>query len=260
MEKRIRIADYALNVQFIGSQQEIPNKPVLVYLHEALGSIPQWKSFPSKLCQSLELAGIVIERRGHGKSDPLNASRTKAYLHDYTFELKEILNELLPLNMPFILIGHSDGGTIALLFAKLFPKNLVAIITMAAHTFVEPETIAGIEPTVQAFEKGKLNGLFNIHGDKTVTLFYAWANTWKSDEFKEWDIRKEIENKQCKALVIQGTTDQFRTIKQVESITTSLKKATAILIPNCSHHPHLEKETEVIQLITEFIKPLLYTE
>ena len=257
MEKRIHIANYALNVLFIGNHQSNSNKPILVFLHEALGSIPQWKSFPTKLCQSVELAGMIIERRGHGKSDPLDAPRTNKYLHNYTYELKEVLNELLPLNQSFILVGHSDGGTIALLFATLFPKNLLALITMAAHTFVEPETIAGIEPTVQAYEQGKLIGLSRIHGDKTDTLFYAWANTWRSIDFISWDIRNEIGNHSIPTRVIQGTMDQFGTIKQVESITQHLKKATALLIPNCGHHPHLYKETEVIENITEFIQPLL---
>lgn len=255
MEKRIQLSKYALNVQFIGTEfSDESTKPVLIFLHEALGSIIQWKLFPLQLCQKTQLPGIVIERSGHGKSDPLQHPRTKNYLHEYTYELQEALRELLPLKKQIILVGHSDGGTIALLYGSLFPENLQKIIAIAAHTFVEPETLNGIPPTVTAYENGKLDGLKRIHGDKTDTLFYAWANTWRSDEFYDWDIRKEITAVQCPVLAVQGQNDQYGTALQLESILEAIPTAQLALLHDCAHHPHLEKQAEVVDLIAGFLK------
>ncbi|MES2555106.1 MAG: alpha/beta hydrolase [Bacteroidota bacterium] len=254
MEKRIQLSNYALNVQFIGTEfSDETAKPVLVFLHEALGSIVQWKLFPVNLCNETKLPGIVIERSGHGKSDSLQHPRTKNYLHEYTYELREVLRELLPLNKQVILVGHSDGGTIALLYGSLYPENLQKIITIAAHTFVEPETVNGIPPTVTAYENGKLDGLKRIHGSKTDELFYAWANTWLSDDFYSWDIRKEITSVCCPVLAIQGQNDQYGTVLQLESIQEAIPDTQLALLSDCAHHPHLEKQTEVIALVTGFL-------
>lgn len=254
MEKRIQLSKYALNVQFIGTEfSDESTKPVVIFLHEALGSIIQWKLFPVQLCQKTQLPGIIIERSGHGKSDPMQYPRTKNYLHEYTYELRDVLRELLPLKKEIILVGHSDGGTIALLYGSLFPENLQKIITIAAHTFVEPETINGIPPTVTAYENGKLDSLKRIHGSKTDELFYAWANTWLSDEFYSWDIRQEIKDVQCPVLAIQGQNDQYGTVLQLEAIREAIPNTQVALLADCAHHPHLEKQAEVIELIVGFL-------
>lgn len=253
MEKNIRLTTHSVNVRFIGSDHGQGGRPVLIFLHEALGSIVQWKQFPADLCRNTALPGIVIERQGHGKSDPLHETRTERYLHNYTFELREVLSEVLPLNTPVILIGHSDGGTIALLYAALFPKNVRAIVTMAAHVFVEPETLAGIGPAVSAYESGKLDGLKRIHGDKAENLFYAWADTWRADFFRDWNITDEIGNTGCPALIMQGTNDQYGTPAQVAAIAKVLPHARTVFIKDCGHHPHLERPEDVTEAIVRFL-------
>jgi pimeloyl-ACP methyl ester carboxylesterase len=254
MEKRIQLNNYALNVQFLGTEfSDESAKPVLIFLHEALGSIVQWKLFPFHLCQATQLSGMVIERSGHGKSDPLQQLRTINYLHEYTYELHDVLRELLPLKKKIILVGHSDGGTIALLYAHLFPENVQKIITIAAHTFVEPETVNGIPPTVAAYENGKLDGLKHIHGTKSDALFYAWANTWLSEDFYSWDIRQEITGVNTPVLAIQGQNDQYGTVKQLASIQNAIPNTQLAVLGDCAHHPHLEKQSEVIELIARFL-------
>lgn len=249
MEKRIRLNNYSIQVQFIGA---ISSAPVLIFLHEALGSIAQWKSFPQELCAATGLSGIVAERRGHGQSDPLNSPRTPEYLHDYMYELRELLSELLPLKQSVILIGHSDGGTIGLLYARHFPQHILALVTIAAHTFVEPETLAGITPTIVAYNNRKLDGLKRIHGDKTDFLFHAWADTWQSKEFRNWDIREEIYGITCPVLILQGINDQYGTIAQVQSIEMAAQLHQSFILPDCGHHPHLEKSALVIEQIRSF--------
>lgn len=257
MQKRIRLSRHSVNVQLIGFQSRTGQQPVLVFLHEALGSIVQWKTFPSELCERLRLPGLVIERQGHGQSDPLTEPRTAAYLHDYAYELDEVLREVLPLNQPVILVGHSDGGTIALLYARLFPKNVTAIVTMAAHVFVEPETLAGIAPAVEAFRQGKLDGLKRIHGAQTEALFDAWADTWRSPEFAGWDIRSEIRGISCPALILQGDNDQYGTSAQVTSVLQAVPQALTAILNDCGHHPHLEQRADVIEKTEYFLNTVL---
>ena len=228
---------------------------VLIFLHEALGSIPQWRSFPSELCEKLKLNGLIYERQGHGSSAPLTEPRNDHYLHEYALnELPDLIETLFSPDQKFILIGHSDGGTIALLYGAQFPKRLKAAVTMAAHVINEPETIAGIQPAIDAYNTGKLKKLSLYHGDKTDDLFFAWANTWNSESFKNWNICRDIQAFTAPLLSIQGANDQYGTPLQLDLIKQSIQgECETVLIPACGHHPHLEKQTEVIDLISEFL-------
>ncbi len=258
MEKQVHLSDRTIHIQLINHPLITESKPILVFLHEALGSIIQWKSFPMDLCNSLNLSGVVIERSGHGKSSPLVGERDRNYLHQYADETIQVLLEILNPNQKIILVGHSDGGSISLLLGSKGLKNLQAVVTMAAHTFVEPETLAGIHPAIEAFKNGKLNGLYKIHGDKTEALFYAWANTWLSPGFKSWDIRDEIQDFKQPVLAIQGLNDQYGTEEQVNSIVDGHSNRVGKMVPACGHHPHLEKSKEMVDLISDWISKQIY--
>ena len=229
--------------------------PVLLFLHEALGSIPQWKDFPEKLCNELDLPGIVYERQGHGSSSPLLVSRDANYLHNYALTELPAFLDAIHEDRSIVLVGHSDGGTIALLFASAYPNRVAGIVTMAAHVINEPETIQGIAPAILAFDAGKLDGLKKYHGDKTEALFYAWANIWRSDAFANWDVSAEISESDAKGLFIQGADDQYGTVKQLELISQNYSgQHETIMLQNCGHHPHLEQSDAVIQLIGDWWK------
>jgi pimeloyl-ACP methyl ester carboxylesterase len=253
MEKLIHLGSKEINTQWINPSALSGSKPVLVFLHEALGSIIQWKSFPSEFCKVLNVPGLVIERSGHGKSSYLTEERNQLYLHQYATETLDILREVLNPDQKYIIIGHSDGGSIGLIMASREPKNLIALVTMAAHTFVEQETLAGIHPAIEAFESGKLSGLNKIHGDKTQALFYGWANTWLSPNFRYWDIREEIQSFTIPVLAIQGSNDQYGTEEQVNSIVSNHDNRNGIMIPACGHHPHLEKPDETMKAISSWM-------
>ncbi len=253
MEKIIYLGSKEINTHWINPSLLNSSKPVLVFLHEALGSIIQWKSFPTEFCKILNVPGLVIERSGHGKSGFLTGERNSSYLHDYATETLDVLREVLNPNQKYIIIGHSDGGSIGLIIASREPKNLMALITMAAHTFVEEETLAGIIPAINAFENGKLDGLHKIHENKTNPLFYGWANTWLSPAFRSWDIREEIQAFTTPVLALQGTTDQYGTEEQVNSIVSGHDNRKGILIPHCGHHPHLEKPEETMKAISQWL-------
>jgi pimeloyl-ACP methyl ester carboxylesterase len=236
--------------------QPVSEKIILVFLHEALGSIGQWRNFPSQLCNELKLNGLVYEREGHGKSSAFQQSRTANYLHEYALEeLPLVLENLIGIDQKIILVGHSDGGSIALIYAAQFPKKVAAVITMAAHVINEPETIAGIQPAIDAYNAGKLEGLKKFHGDKTEDLFFAWANTWKSADFKDWNICQDISGIKAPLLALQGSRDQYGTIKQLQLIEESVNGIIETqLLDTCGHQPHLEKMELVIGEIKMFLE------
>ncbi len=245
------VNDITLHYERIGPRSS--DGPVLLFLHEALGSIAQWKDFPSELCERLQLPGIVYERQGHGASTPLDQKRDAQYLHNYALnELPAFFNTIQEERL-IVLVGHSDGGTIALLFASAHPERIAGIVTMAAHVINEPETIAGIAPAVAAYHAGKLDGLKKYHGDKTESLFYAWADIWRSEAFTHWDITREISNSSAAGLFIQGADDQYGTEKQLDLISQNYSGEHEIaLLDNCGHHPHLEAKEAVIAHIEKW--------
>jgi pimeloyl-ACP methyl ester carboxylesterase len=233
---------------------------VLLFLHEALGSIPQWKTFPKDLCSRLAVEGIVYERQGHGKSSAFDSRRKEDYLHNYALkELPAFIEQVIPSGKKIILIGHSDGGTIALLYAHKYPDNVKSIVTLAAHVINEPETRAGIQPAVDAYIAGKLSGLQKYHGSKTEELFYAWAETWISEPFIEWNITSEIKNTSAYGIFIQGKDDQYGTEKQLDLIVKGYQgPSDKIFLDNCGHHPHLEQSEIVIDHIEKKLKEKIW--
>ena len=138
------------------------NNPYLIFLHEGLGCSAMWKDYPDQLCHKTKCPGLVYDRLGYGKSSPLNRTRTIHYMHYYALnELPRVIEDIIP-NKPFILIGHSDGGSVSLIFGSEKPAFLKAIITEAAHVFVEPETLKGIEAADEAYDKGNLKSLLFV--------------------------------------------------------------------------------------------------
>jgi pimeloyl-ACP methyl ester carboxylesterase len=230
------------------------NNPCLIFLHEGLGCTTMWKDFPDRLCHKTQCPGLVYDRLGYGKSSPLSRTRTIHYMHDYALnELPKVIENIIP-NNPFILIGHSDGGSISLIFGSEKPALLKGIITEAAHVFVEPETLKGIEAADEAYEKGYFSNLSKYHGEKTHSIFKAWAGTWRSKWFKYWNIEYLLPSIECPLLVIQGCQDQYGSSRQVESIVSkSAGNATAVLVEDCGHSPHQEQTEKVLQIMSDFI-------
>ncbi len=232
-----------------------PPEPTLVFLHEGLGCIELWKGFPERLCGALGMRGLVYDRVGYGGSDPLTGPRTPRYLHE---QAEEVLPEVLDacgIERP-ILFGHSDGGTIALLFAAAFPETPRALIVEAAHVFVEERSLEGIRAAVRAFREGDLRRrLQRYHGAKTDAIFAAWADVWLSPEFRDWNIEAELERIVTPMLLLQGLEDEYGTPAQVEAIARGVRGATEChLLPDCAHIPHLQAQERVIALTRGFLR------
>jgi pimeloyl-ACP methyl ester carboxylesterase len=226
------------------------DSPQLVFLHDALGSVAQWKDFPAALSQASGLNAFIFDRPGHGRSDPMNSERRPDYLERAALELLPEVFQKLKIYNP-VLIGHSDGGTIALLYATAFP--VMGIICEAAHVYNEEVTRKGIKQAIQR-KQSLTDRLMWYHGDKTEMLFDAWSETWLSEEFRTWDIRNRLAGISAPCLLIQGEKDEYATGKHVQEISRHFPgKSESILIRDCGHIPHHQKREEVLQIMTEFI-------
>lgn len=249
---RHQIAGVELNVQYLQGEEQVKKAP-LIFLHDALGSIPQWRDFPRELAARTGRDAWLLERQGHGRSAPLSGERQHTYLHR---EAQEVLPQWLhAIDTPGpILIGHSDGGTIALIFAAYFDPK--AVVAMAPHIFVEEQTLAGIREAVERKEHIQ-NRLSRFHGSKTETLFKAWADTWLSPGFRFWDIRRELESVSCPLLLIQGDKDDYGSLEQIKEVCRRARgECTQKVFSKTGHFPHHEKKKEVIDAIAYFLESI----
>lgn len=216
-----------------------------------------WHDFPARVVADTGLCGVSYDRAGYGRSHGVSHPRGKSYLH---VEAREILPRFLECQQieKAVLIGHSDGGSIALLAAAACPEKIIGIVTEAAHVFVEDITLAGIRDTVAAYEKRHLEKrLARYHGTKARELFFAWADTWLSPSFRDWNIEDVLGRIHCPALIIQGREDPYGTARQVQSIVAGIGlRGVPLLIPGCGHAPHRDAPGRVRRAIVEFANAL----
>ena len=256
----IRFQEIIYNQQHMRAKHIIltpeSDKPTLVFLHEGLGCLEMWKDFPEQLCQASGLNGFVYERIGFGQSAPLGLiPRPIDYLEREGGIILPAVLEQAGIEKP-LLIGHSDGGSIALIYAATHPDRPVATITEAAHVFLEDIGIKGITEAGELYRTTDLKEkLEKYHFDNTEKAFMGWYQTWLSPEFKHWNIEQMLPNITCPLLVIQGIDDEYGTQHQVQSIVeNSTGPATPLMIPNCAHIPHFQSLDTVKKAMCDFIK------
>ncbi len=229
-------------------------KPVLVFLHEGLGSIRQWRDFPRQVAEATGHPALVYDRYGYGQSDVLQEKRrTVQFMHDEALQSLPALLTELGIETP-ILVGHSDGASIALIHAGAgFPVR--KIVAMAPHVFIEPICISSISKAVDAFENTDLPArLGKYHRDARKT-FYGWADVWLDPQFKGWDIRDDyLPEIACPVLAIQGHDDEYGTMAQLDEIARRVKGSCQLLkLENCGHAPFRDQPEKVLQALKAFI-------
>ncbi|MCK8520518.1 alpha/beta hydrolase [Aquimarina sp. D1M17] len=231
---------------------------VIIFLHDSLGCIELWRKFPNKIGELTGCNVISYDRLGYGKSSSFSYKKRG---NDYLKEEAEILGEIIKtLDLKqVILFGHSDGGSIALLTASLFPDKIAGVITEGAHVFVEKETVKGIQDAVVAYRDTNLKEkLTKYHGDKTDDVFRMWTETWLSEDYQSWNIEHYLPNVQCRSLIIQGENDEYGSLDQVHAITqntTGISKA--LIIPDIGHTPHKENTALVLEESSDFILSIM---
>lgn len=237
--------------------QNFSNRPTIIFLHDSLGSIELWKEFPQKLGELTNCNILIYDRQGHGKSDAFSSNnRENDYMEKEADVLNEIVNHLKLKKV--VLFGHSDGGSIALIFAASFPNKVIGLISESAHIFVEEVTLKGIRNAVKSFHTTDLKTkLEKYHAEKTDSLFWMWAETWLSDSFNSWNIENILPSMTCPVLIIQGEDDEYGTMKQVEGIEKNVSAySRRLILPNVKHTPHKEAKDQVLKCSTEFINRL----
>ncbi|MEI8202176.1 MAG: alpha/beta hydrolase [Bacteroidota bacterium] len=248
-----------LYCEIINSHFRDEKKPVLVFLHEGLGSCKQWKDFPEILSKEVQCTALLYDRYGYGKSEALSEKRTPEFINEEAFVFLPELLAALNITEKVILIGHSDGGTISLLYASQNYKNLAGVIVEADHVICEEITFKGIRDAVNDYENGRLKELLSkYHLDKTDSMFHGWSDTWLSVEKKSWSIEKELIAITVPVLAIQGKDDNFGSVEQLTSKLKHIKGTTEVLfLKDCGHIPHLQAKDEVLSSMTRFINNII---
>lgn len=221
---------------------------VLVFLHEGLGSVAGWRGFPRALCDRLGAPGLVYSRRGYGRSTPLGSARATDYLHREAWDVLPALLERCGAARP-VLVGHSDGGSIALLYAARDDPRAVAI--MAPHVFVEDVTIAGIVQARAAWDAGKLREPLQRAHDDPDGAFFGWNDGWLNPAFRHWNIEAELPKIRCPVLAIQGYDDQYGTMEQLDRIARGAPQTQLLKLEQCGHAPQRDQPERVMAAIGE---------
>lgn len=225
--------------------------PSLVFLHEGLGSVSDWRDFPDRICADTGLPGVVYSRLGYGRSDPVRESRTARFMHDEAIDVLPELLRALHIERP-ILIGHSDGASIALIHAGTFSEADTAVVVLAPHLFVEPVCTDAIAEVARRYEAPGLRERLARHHDDVDGAFRYWTEVWLSDAFASWTIEKEVAAVRCPILAIQGEDDQYGTMRQLDRIAELQPTAQLLKLPDCGHRLHRDCPEEVAAAVAAF--------
>lgn len=231
--------------------------PTLVFLHDGLGSALLWRDFPEIISDNTGCGVLIFSRLGYGSSSPCVLPRPIDYMEN---EAKCLLPDIITAAglQRFFLIGHSDGGSIALLYAIGNPApGLMGVVTLAAHVFCEEITLSSIRRSKAEFDGGGLREkLRRYHGDNVDCAFLGWSSMWLNPGFANWDFRGELHKIERPVLGIQGDADEYGSIIQVEAL-CNVPMGRVLLLEDCGHTPQREKPVETATAITDFIAETL---
>jgi pimeloyl-ACP methyl ester carboxylesterase len=233
--------------------------PLAVFLHEGLGSIAIWKEWPQTVCDRLGFRGLVYSRPGYGQSTPREAGVKWPvdFLHRQARDVLPSLLDALGLDSHdrarMWLIGHSDGGSIALLYAAAFPDAIGGTIVIAPHVFVEQMCVDAIERVRQDYETtGLREKLSRYHAD-VDSAFFGWNDVWLDPAFRERDMRGLLPSIRCPLLAIQGYADEYASMQQIDSIRLHVAHARLVKLADCGHSPHRDAPEAMNDAIAAFI-------
>jgi pimeloyl-ACP methyl ester carboxylesterase len=250
--ERLTIAGVRLE---IGRHKGRRSKPTLVFLHEGLGCVAMWRTFPAQLASLTSCPALVYSRQGYGYSDPCPLPRPLRYMHD---EGLEVLPEVLAAAGvdDHVLIGHSDGASIALINAGGNPAaGLRGVVTMAPHVFCEEISVSSIRKARDAFvDRDLRKRLSKYHHDNTDCAFWGWCDAWLDADFLRWNIEEYLPGIRVPQLVIQGKDDPYGTVGQIDAIVSQSGGSVGVaLLEQCGHAPHIKQATQSLEAIGRFV-------
>ena len=229
--------------------------PLIVFLHEGLGSLAMWKDFPQQLCEAARCRGLVYSRPGYGRSTSRAAEENWGldFLHRQALEVLPAVLQALGVKERYWLLGHSDGGSIALLHAARRPQRLAGAIVVAPHIDVEDLALASIEKARVAYEQTDLRERLAKYHDDPDSAFYRWNRIWLHPPFRQWTIEAEIGAIQAPLLAVQGLDDEYGTLAQIRGIARCVPHTQLLELADCGHSPHRDQPQALIDAATAFI-------
>lgn len=228
-----------------------PEAPVMVFLHEGLGSLAMWRDYPQQLCEALGVRGLVYSRPGYGRSTPRAADEAWApdFMHRQAREVLPALLQALGVQRPW-LFGHSDGGSIALLHAASHP--VAGLIVLAPHILVEDISVTSIEQARQAYLSTDLRQKLARYHDDPDSAFWGWNRIWLDPGFRGWTIEAECDSIGCPVLAIQGVDDEYGTLEQIRGIARRAPRTRLLELPGCGHSPHRDQPQALTEACRNF--------
>jgi pimeloyl-ACP methyl ester carboxylesterase len=231
--------------------------PLLVFLHEGLGSVSMWRDFPAQLCEALQCRGLVYSRPGYGQSTPRAAHENWApdFMHRQAHEVLPALLKALGVDThkdkPWLL-GHSDGGSIALLYAAQFPDQLAGAVVLAPHILVEDISVASITQARTAYAQSDLRQRLARHHADVDSAFKGWNDIWLHPAFRHWNITQELRTITCPLLAVQGVNDEYGSLEQVRGIARVAPQCKVVELADCGHSPHRDRPDRLIEAVRSF--------
>lgn len=250
----------ALRVEYRWLNAALADAPIAVFLHEGLGSIAMWRDWPQSLCDALGFRGIVYSRPGYGRSTPraANVKWSVDFMHRQADDVLPALLDTLGVDTAarrrMWVIGHSDGGSIALLYAAAFPDALAGAVVLAPHVTVEPMSVEAIGATREAYRASNLREKLARYHDDVDSAFFGWNDIWLDPAFRAWDITGELSSIACPLLAIQGEQDEYASIAQIDTIAQRVAQAKLAKLPDCGHSPHRQMPARVNDEIVAFVR------
>ena len=244
-----------IEYEWVGSAAS--SATVVVFLHEGLGSRSMWRDFPARLCAACGARGLVYSRPGYGASTrPDDELRGVDYLHRQAHEVLPALLEAAGIGAdtpPPWLFGHSDGASIALLFAARFPGRAAGVIAVAPHLFVEDVTLDGIERARASHAAGDWRARLARHHADPDWVFASWTGIWLDPRFRAWNIERELGAIACPVLAVQGVNDEYGTLEQVRAIARRVSGARVLELAGAGHSPQRDQPKRLIEEAADFI-------
>ena len=228
--------------------------PPLVFLHEGLGSVSLWRDFPDHVARKVGAPAMIYSRFGYGKSAGLSAPRTPKFMHEEALDVLPVLLDTLGIAAP-ILIGHSDGASIALIHAASSGRPTSGLVLMAPHVMVEPISIENIARVAETYERTDLKARLARHHTNVDDAFLGWSRIWLDPRFRSWNLGKEASALTTPTLLIQGEDDEYGTLAQLDAIAEVAKgPIRRLVLRDCGHAPHRDQEAQVLDAVAAFVK------
>jgi pimeloyl-ACP methyl ester carboxylesterase len=233
--------------------------PTLVFLHEGLGSVSMWRDFPRKAAQATGCAAVVYSRYGYGNSDVLREPRPVRYMHDEALATLPRLLDELDIREP-VLVGHSDGGSIALIYAgaqRAGRGRVKGLVVLAPHVFVEDVSVESLAQAKTAFETTDLRERLARHHADAGATFRGWNDIWLHPDFRGWNIEEVLPRITCPVLAIQGFDDEYGTMAQLDAVASQVGGPVELLrLDRCGHSPHRDQPAAVLEAMARFVERL----